>query len=155
MGLDTKTYWLTDRQSQCDFNFALSLVILETVADQQGRKRGSWGRYGIESIYQTTTGEDTADWEDWVRAVVNCRVFELAIALYLHVVTICKCSVCPITNPNPVYSHSYTWRFFFDWEVVAVMIWTSVRNIPVSNLESWLRFWGFSSFSSIKCRNIA
>jgi hypothetical protein len=21
MGLDTKTYWLTDRQSQCDFDF--------------------------------------------------------------------------------------------------------------------------------------
>jgi hypothetical protein len=21
MGLDTKTYWLTDRQSQCDFEF--------------------------------------------------------------------------------------------------------------------------------------
>jgi hypothetical protein len=21
MGLDTKTYWLTDRQSQCDFHF--------------------------------------------------------------------------------------------------------------------------------------
>jgi hypothetical protein len=24
MGLDTKTYWLTDRQSQCDFDFDLS-----------------------------------------------------------------------------------------------------------------------------------
>jgi hypothetical protein len=23
MGLDTKTYWLTDRQSQCDFDFEL------------------------------------------------------------------------------------------------------------------------------------
>jgi hypothetical protein len=28
MGLDTKTYWLTDRQSQC--NFDLKPVILET-----------------------------------------------------------------------------------------------------------------------------
>jgi hypothetical protein len=27
------------------------------------------------------TGEDTADWEDLVRAVVNCRVCELVIAL--------------------------------------------------------------------------
>jgi hypothetical protein len=25
MGLDTKTYWLTDRQSQCDFDFDLPL----------------------------------------------------------------------------------------------------------------------------------
>jgi hypothetical protein len=27
------------------------------------------------------TGEDTAEWEDLVRAVVNCRVRELAITL--------------------------------------------------------------------------
>jgi hypothetical protein len=26
MGLDTKTYWLTDRQSQCDFDFDLNLA---------------------------------------------------------------------------------------------------------------------------------
>jgi hypothetical protein len=24
MGLDTKTYWLTDRQSQCDFDLTLT-----------------------------------------------------------------------------------------------------------------------------------
>jgi hypothetical protein len=34
MGLDTKTYWLTDRQSQCDFDsdfdFAWSLMGLDT-----------------------------------------------------------------------------------------------------------------------------
>jgi hypothetical protein len=27
MGFDTKTYWLTDRQSQCDFDFDYLLVI--------------------------------------------------------------------------------------------------------------------------------
>jgi hypothetical protein len=43
-----------------------------------------------------------------VRVVVNCRVCELATALYLLVVTICKCSINPITDPNPVYSHSIT-----------------------------------------------
>jgi hypothetical protein len=26
MGLDTKTYWLTDRQSQCDFDFDFDLT---------------------------------------------------------------------------------------------------------------------------------
>jgi hypothetical protein len=26
MGLDTKTYWLTDRQSQCDFHFDFDLT---------------------------------------------------------------------------------------------------------------------------------
>jgi hypothetical protein len=33
------------------------------------------------SCYQTATREDTADSEDLVRAEVNCRVFELVIAL--------------------------------------------------------------------------
>jgi hypothetical protein len=34
-----------------------------------------------KNVNQTTAGEDTADWEDTVRAVVNCIVCELAIAL--------------------------------------------------------------------------
>jgi hypothetical protein len=50
----------------------------------------------------------TADWEDSVHAVVNCRVCELAIALELLVVRICKTEINPITNPNPVTNHSYT-----------------------------------------------
>jgi hypothetical protein len=41
-------------------------------AIQRGREPGSKGM---------STGEDTADWEDLVRAVVNCRVCELATAL--------------------------------------------------------------------------
>jgi hypothetical protein len=44
--------------------------------------------------------------EKTVRAVVNCRVCELAIAPKLLVVAICKCSMNPVTNPQPVYSHS-------------------------------------------------
>jgi hypothetical protein len=39
-----------------------------------------------------------------MRAVVNCRVCELAIALQLLVVTIHKRSINPIANPNPVCS---------------------------------------------------
>jgi hypothetical protein len=52
------------------------------------------------------TGEDTADWEALVRAEVNSGMCELATALQLHVVTICKCSINPITDTNPVYSHT-------------------------------------------------
>jgi hypothetical protein len=37
-------------------------------------------------------------------------VHELARVLLLLVVTICKCSINPINNPNPAYSHSYTWQ---------------------------------------------
>jgi hypothetical protein len=44
-------------------------------------------------------------------AVVNCGVCELVIALWLLVVMICKWSTSLITNPNSVYSHSYTWQY--------------------------------------------
>jgi hypothetical protein len=61
--------------------------------------------------HQATTDDDTADWEDLVHVGMNCRVCELGIVLQLLVVTICKCSINPITNPNPVYSHLYTLQF--------------------------------------------
>jgi hypothetical protein len=58
--------------------------------------------------HQATTGEDTADSEDLVHDVVNCRLCELAIALQLLMVMSCvfKCLINTITNPIPVYSHS-------------------------------------------------
>jgi hypothetical protein len=40
----------------------------------RGSEHGRWGNYGVGSRYETS-GEDTADWEDLVRAI------ELAIAL--------------------------------------------------------------------------
>jgi hypothetical protein len=32
MGIDTKTYWLTDRQSQCDFDFEAPIRSVVTYA---------------------------------------------------------------------------------------------------------------------------
>jgi hypothetical protein len=58
------------------------------------------------SCYQATTGEDRAGWKDILCAVVNCRVCVLATAIHLLVVTISKCSIHTITNPNPFYSQS-------------------------------------------------
>jgi hypothetical protein len=37
MGLDTKTYWLTDRQSQCDFDFDLDEGQRQEKIDQTAR----------------------------------------------------------------------------------------------------------------------
>jgi hypothetical protein len=37
MWLDTKTYWLTDRQSQCDFDFDLAVSRESLQADRQLR----------------------------------------------------------------------------------------------------------------------
>jgi hypothetical protein len=53
---------------------------------------GSWGTVMVQepkvrgmstigSRYQTTTGEDTADWKDLACAVVNCRLRELVTVL--------------------------------------------------------------------------
>jgi hypothetical protein len=44
----------------------------------------------------------------YVCTVVNCRVCDLTIALWLLAVTFCTSSVNPISNPNPVYSHTHT-----------------------------------------------
>jgi hypothetical protein len=41
-----------------------------------------------------------------VLVVAYCRMYELAIALQLLVVTICKRSINAIVNPNLVYSHT-------------------------------------------------
>jgi hypothetical protein len=64
----------------------------------------------------------TTDWEDSVRAVVNCRVHELAIALQLLVLTTCKWSKNTITNANPIYNytHSYMWQLVSE---VMGMVW--------------------------------
>jgi hypothetical protein len=34
MGLDTKTYWLTDRQSQCNFDFDFDYKMLKLGSGQ-------------------------------------------------------------------------------------------------------------------------
>jgi hypothetical protein len=62
---------------------------------------------GVGSRYQPTTGDDTANWEDLMHAVVNCKECEIANALKSLIVTSFKSSVIPITNPIPIYSHSY------------------------------------------------
>jgi hypothetical protein len=49
------------------------VVSWETDASQLGRK--------LRSRCQAVPSEDTADWEDLVRAVVNCKVCESAIVL--------------------------------------------------------------------------
>jgi hypothetical protein len=92
-------------------------VNCERVSGQYGREHGSWGNCGFGSRYQATTSEDTADWEDLVRAVVNSRVCESAMALQLLVVRICKLSKIqlPIQTPyittdardNTYFAHIY------------------------------------------------
>jgi hypothetical protein len=49
-------------------------------------------------------GEDTADWEGSVHAVVACSLYELATALYLSLVAVCKFSKIQLPTQNNVYS---------------------------------------------------
>jgi hypothetical protein len=92
------------------------LLLLEAgswdmVIVQEPRVRGAsaLGSHYQQQLVKTQQTEKTLYY-----AVVNCRMCELALALQLHVVMISKCSVNPITNPNPIYSHSYTWQYILN-----------------------------------------
>jgi hypothetical protein len=90
-----------------------SVSLLEALSGGMGivREPRVRGTSAVGSRYWTTTGEDTADWKDLVRVVVNFRVCKSAIALYLLVVMICKLSVNAVTNSKPVYSHLCKWQY--------------------------------------------
>jgi hypothetical protein len=85
----------------------------ETGDNQEGHEAVNTeveGSTALEAI--TTWLVMTAYWGGLVCAVVNYRVCEFAIALQLLVFKICKCSINPLTNQNPIYSHSYTWQYY-------------------------------------------
>jgi hypothetical protein len=46
-----------------------------------GKNVGTEAQDIVRIRHQATIGEDTVDSEDLIRAIVNCRVCELAIAL--------------------------------------------------------------------------
>jgi hypothetical protein len=55
----------------------------------------------------------------------NCSVCELALELQLFVITFCKSSINPITNLNPVYSHTQSldnWWQKWDW-IDRLFVW--------------------------------
>jgi hypothetical protein len=58
----------------------------------------------LEDVTQQR-GEDKADWEELMRAVENCKLWELVTAIELIIVPIFKVSIKPTTNPNSIYSH--------------------------------------------------
>jgi hypothetical protein len=63
MGLDAKTYWLTDCQSQCDFHFDFLLgSVVRPWPDGNGVSAWSWRISTVRSRCQGTVGEATAGW---------------------------------------------------------------------------------------------
>jgi hypothetical protein len=57
--LDTKTYWLTDRQSQCDFDFDFDLWVMG--GDEKGSLKSERVKYGRES--QRTRTRERLRWK--------------------------------------------------------------------------------------------
>jgi hypothetical protein len=62
MGLDTKTYWLTDRQSQYDFDFDREIELCKG-GWEENLSAGSWKISTVRSRCQVKADEDTAGWK--------------------------------------------------------------------------------------------
>jgi hypothetical protein len=58
----------------------LELVVRQSPASKNVNKEAEEAT-ALEAVTGRQTGKDTAGWEDLVRAVVNCRVCELALAV--------------------------------------------------------------------------
>jgi hypothetical protein len=87
------------------------LLLLEAGSWGMGiRQEPRVGKISVGSPCLAVSGEDATHCKGLVCAIVNWWVRELAIEIQLLIVIICKCSTNPITNPNPVYRHSYTWQ---------------------------------------------
>jgi hypothetical protein len=76
MGLDTKTYWLTDRQSQCDFDFwprqFAGSFLRECSGVQVGRKLKEPTETRNTAEYKGSACEDLlCEAEDFVCATVQ------------------------------------------------------------------------------------
>jgi hypothetical protein len=82
-------------------------ISCEPVAIQQGREYGSKGIFIVRSRYDEKTNKDI---EDVIYAVVTLifKVCKSVKLLPLPVVTSCKNSINPITNPNPMSSNYHT-----------------------------------------------
>jgi hypothetical protein len=85
MGLNTKTYWLTDRQSQCDFDFDFEFDSSSSVQQSRAESRQNWVSPG------QSRKNGSAEGLLWV-TVIYCD-YEW---LYKEWPT------NPITNPTPV-----------------------------------------------------
>jgi hypothetical protein len=85
MRLDTKTYWLTERQSQCDFDFDCKFSVSESFKRIETKTRGEYKKSACEdakcelkalfeacdSIRLNTWKLLQIDWKDWRVMIVN------------------------------------------------------------------------------------
>jgi hypothetical protein len=79
MGLDTKTHWLTDRQSQCDFDFEVTSVVTKSVVTEVCEKKTDEESQLLRSV--TGMRLVKTDWKDLAYNIVICKVWKLAVVL--------------------------------------------------------------------------
>jgi hypothetical protein len=111
-GPDTKKNYPTHRRSEYYLNLLDCTANCRPVLSSEWERMGAWcetaaslGNRSRQLVVNVSTeAQGTADWEDSVRAVGNCRERQLAIAL-LPPVTRCKSPINPITNMNSIYTH--------------------------------------------------
>jgi hypothetical protein len=70
MGLDTNTYWLTDRQSQCDFDFDFDLINQGEAGREVRSTRNSSEQFKSElRRHRTEEVQNSQKWSDTRRQV--------------------------------------------------------------------------------------
>jgi hypothetical protein len=101
--------WLSEFEDCCGFSPCEPLLL----------EAGSWGTgivreprvrgtSAVEAVTRKRMVKTQQAGKSLVCALLNCRMCELATALQLLVVTSCvnECAINPITDLNPVYSHT-------------------------------------------------
>jgi hypothetical protein len=114
-------------------------------------EHGSWGSYDVESRNQATTGEDTADWENLVRAVLNCSVW-----ISDRAVINCSYEFQESNKTNyKSYSHSNAWQYnhicllhlrIYDFRVLTCLFLARTRRCFSHDIRACLfprycQFW--------------
>jgi hypothetical protein len=77
MGHDTKTYWLTDRQSRCNFGFDFEFSLVMGYSPDSNDVRTEAEE---PSLLRSVTGKRLvkAEWEGLACDIVICKVWRLA-----------------------------------------------------------------------------
>jgi hypothetical protein len=80
MGLDTKTYWLTDRQSQCDFDFELGQFCTRVCKEKTSASEAEESPM-LETVARERLVKTQQAGKGLVGVVVICKSWILAEAL--------------------------------------------------------------------------
>jgi hypothetical protein len=105
--LDGARHWLAGRQLQCDFDLNKCIACCGILAGGQRCERRSWRISIVRIRCQETKSEsrlkrpNLCSSDSWIVKISNNAIITCSYDWPLN----------RVTNPNPVYSHSYTWQY--------------------------------------------